>query len=600
MFLQRYLKNYVVLTLGLLLANQSLAELRFGPAPQATPTSETTERWRLPATRAHAAQNLQAYTLAQLARPTPPDPATATRQELAAYFAQNRYSDTDILNLQTMYLYPEFVQLARQLPGYNAAITKLHQELATTNPLTRLWRTLQGTYTAGLAEQVAKLYEALPKAPATPHLSSNNASKTKLPALDHQTQLALLENDRSDWQYQLATYPASSNSQHQIYLRQRCQALTALQTDGPVTTTQKYLLTPALTDWLTQHQQNPSAYATSTGHQLQQVLQQECVDLLTQTAGLTPLSPLYQHQQALLDFVSAANAYNHAGGAHQAAQINDLCWSLLEYGQAVTDGVVQGLNSVAQTIVDHPIETLAYAVAGEYLLAYQLGRVVHDLAGIGIVALRDPAQAQAQWDDYIAPLTQLIQTIQQRELSVTEAVKTGTSLAVAWRAQGRLLKGLNKFYSTTKTQALQFAKQHPTVLPQQYLATAEGQVLKAVDPNKLSRRQRRLEREEVAKTPIKEFLGELPPQNFEKALKYATKQEKLDHFFINHPGQFSRLIIKAGDEKTLVAKIIKACAGKLPKSGEFKEIPVEIFGTRVYIRGTVIDNVPYLGTMFIK
>jgi hypothetical protein len=45
---------------------------------------------------------------------------------------------------------------------------------------------------------------------------------------------------------------------------------------------------------------------------------------------------------------------------------------------------------------------------------------------------------------------------------------------------------------------------------------------------------------------------------------------------------------------------LNAANGKLPISGIFKDIPVNVAGVTVLIRGNVIDGVPRLGTMFIK
>ncbi|HLB41203.1 MAG TPA: hypothetical protein VJJ83_05410, partial [Candidatus Babeliales bacterium] len=293
---------------------------------------------------------------------------------------------------------------------------------------------------------------------------------------------------------------------------------------------------------------DPTAYATNTGHQLQQVLQQECVDLLSQTAGITPLSPLYQHQRALTELIDAAHSYSQTGALHEAVQVNDLCWSLLEYGQAAVSGAAQGLNAVAHEAVTHPLETLAYAAAGEYLLAYQLAKVVHDLAGIGITAMHDPAQARAQWQDYIAPLEQTITALQQQSRTTADLIKASTSLAVTWHAQNRLLGGLKKFYGATKTNALQFAKQHPQIAPQQYLATAEGQVLKAVTESAVTPKR-------FTKPPVNSIVNQSPVAILKNGY-YEVNGFKFTEYYYNrlwdngrhYPSLITREVLESATE----------------------------------------------------
>jgi hypothetical protein len=45
---------------------------------------------------------------------------------------------------------------------------------------------------------------------------------------------------------------------------------------------------------------------------------------------------------------------------------------------------------------------------------------------------------------------------------------------------------------------------------------------------------------------------------------------------------------------------LDASVGKLPVSGVFKDVVVNVSGYDVYIRGRVMDGIPKLGTFFIK
>ena len=54
-----------------------------------------------------------------------------------------------------------------------------------------------------------------------------------------------------------------------------------------------------------------------------------------------------------------------------------------------------------------------------------------------------------------------------------------------------------------------------------------------------------------------------------------------------------------GQENTFRA-VLNAANGKLPASGVFNNIPVNVGGQTIFLRGNVIDGIPRLGTMFIK
>ena len=53
-------------------------------------------------------------------------------------------------------------------------------------------------------------------------------------------------------------------------------------------------------------------------------------------------SLLYDHQEALIDFTVAMVDYNHEGLTDKAMSIGDMCWTLLDYGQAIAEGAALG------------------------------------------------------------------------------------------------------------------------------------------------------------------------------------------------------------------------------------------------------------------
>jgi hypothetical protein len=187
----------------------------------------------------------------------------------------------------------------------------------------------------------------------------------------------------------------------------------------------------------------------------------------------------YGHQEALVDCIDAAREYNQVGLVHKASVITDFCWALLNYGSAVAEGAACGLIGAVRDMVEHPIQTVACVVAGEYVLAYQLCKVVSNVADIGITALHNPSRAREKWNDYIESINNIISAIKNREMTCRDTIKMGTAVTVGLIAQSKLLGGLSKFYTITKNTVLAFAQNNSSFTPQQYMQTPEGLLLRA-------------------------------------------------------------------------------------------------------------------------
>ncbi len=73
---------------------------------------------------------------------------------------------------------------------------------------------------------------------------------------------------------------------------------------------------------------------------------------------------------------------------------------------------------------------------------------------------------------------------------------------------------------------------------------------------------------------------------------------KLNHLFpAKH--NLGGLVNQLGGQENTIRAVLNAANGKLPASGVFNNIPVSVGGQTVFIRGSVIDGIPRLGTMFI-
>src|SRR5438309_7675588 len=163
--------------------------------------------------------------------------------------------------------------------------------------------------------------------------------------------------------------------------------------------------------------------------------------------------------------------YNHEGMTDKATLIGDLCWTLLDLGQAVVEGAALGVYSAAADILTNPIEATVCIIAGKEILAYQLCKVLYNVADIGITAVSDWNSAKEKWNNYTEPISNIINAINKKELSLRDCVKGGTAFVVGLKAQSKLLGGLGKFCNVVKQKSINFIQKNPLLSPQEYLAT---------------------------------------------------------------------------------------------------------------------------------
>jgi hypothetical protein len=77
-------------------------------------------------------------------------------------------------------------------------------------------------------------------------------------------------------------------------------------------------------------------------------------------------------------------------------------------------------------------------------------------------------------------------------------------------------------------------------------------------------------------------------------------KEKAGHVFKKVEHNLNPLVESLGGERNVVRAVLDGANGRLPASGLFKDLPVTIGDTTVYVRGVIVDGVPKIGTMFVK
>ena len=109
--------------------------------------------------------------------------------------------------------------------------------------------------------------------------------------------------------------------------------------------------------------------------------------------------------------------------------------------------------------------------------------------------------------------------------------------------------------------------------------------------------------EAAAKDVVKgetKLLSQFTESTINDAVQLVIKDKnKLAHLFPSKH-KLDGLVESLGGYENTVRAVMKAANGKLPSNGLFKDIPVVVNGSTVYLRGNVINGIPRLGTMFIK
>lgn len=259
-------------------------------------------------------------------------------------------------------------------------------------------------------------------------------------------------------------------------IAQRLDAIEYIKNNDMQYTVQSYQLNQNATDYF--KYKNIRKFTQCYGNQLQHTIHQECVDILNNTFSLTPQSPIWEYKKSLIVFMDAACDYNQMGLTNKAMDITDTCWTFFDYSKAILEGTAEGLISAVQDMAEHPANTVLCAVAGEYVLAYQLSKVLYNVADIGLTALVDTQKATEQWQEYIAPVNNLIDAISNKEISLKQGAQKVTKFAVELKVQNKVLGGLGNLFKVSKNRAIEFFKNNPEVSPENYMATHEGILLK--------------------------------------------------------------------------------------------------------------------------
>jgi len=94
------------------------------------------------------------------------------------------------------------------------------------------------------------------------------------------------------------------------------------------------------------------------------------------------------------------------------------------------------------------------------------------------------------------------------------------------------------------------------------------------------------------------LLNQFSSRTIDDAIRWASRPEKLTHIFAPKHN-LGPLTNQLGGQQNTLRAVLNAANGKLPASGVFNNIPVNVNGYTIFLRGSVHNGIPKLGTMFI-
>lgn len=267
------------------------------------------------------------------------------------------------------------------------------------------------------------------------------------------------------------------------HLDTRIRTFNTLKDHGEYYSVEAYVLNTQVDQLLENAGFNRDVFTQCYGNQYQQCLHQESLEVLEHASQIPISSARYQHQATIATFVEVACEYNHAGECHKSVPLLDFCWALLSWGtqivEGAAEGVVSGVVGAARDIIEHPVETGVSLVLGSsVILTYQLSKIVYKVADLSVTTIMNPVAAKEKWDSYLEPINQLLDAIDKKQIGLKEVSKVVTQFGVQWYTQAKLLGALRTFYDSIKSKAVAYFHSNQSALPQQYLATPDGQLCK--------------------------------------------------------------------------------------------------------------------------
>jgi RHS repeat-associated protein len=96
------------------------------------------------------------------------------------------------------------------------------------------------------------------------------------------------------------------------------------------------------------------------------------------------------------------------------------------------------------------------------------------------------------------------------------------------------------------------------------------------------------------------LLPQFSTKTIDEAVELVFSDPNKVHHLFQDKHKFTNLVANLGGDRATVKAVLEGANGKLPASGIFDNVAVDIHGVTVYVSGNVINGMPRIGTMYIK
>ncbi len=142
-----------------------------------------------------------------------PNPLDYSLPQLKEYFADQDYTEAQILSENTLYMSDEFVKLAKTYSGYEAAISSLHKKIDQMGFAAKAWHWIRCKYSPGLDKRIRSLYTEIQKNKATKHQPIHKQQTTKVLPQCQKQLISILESHTD----QVIVIEAIDQLAHQVF-----------------------------------------------------------------------------------------------------------------------------------------------------------------------------------------------------------------------------------------------------------------------------------------------------------------------------------------------------------------------------------------------
>lgn len=348
---------------------------------------------------------------------------------------------------------------------------------------------------------------------------------------------------------------------------------------------------------------DPSNYRALYGNQVQHVIHAHNLENVTDLSQekVAPHTFNEEFRNTIVEVIDHSVQLNATGDIPQASLLS--CYGAqmvgffkevkrvgIEVGIGFKDGISQGFRQTIHTF-SHPKETM------------------QNIGKLTILTIKLFGDATCLEDSFFLPERE-IQNIREniipvldaakeklQNASIRDVVREATAFGIDSLLTHRTCMILGKACSITTNAIVEKLIKTDGVMSDLEVITAEGLKVTTKPPFETGLLN---EAEEIIQNGTKTIGKQFTQEAVEEGVKYATTKNKIKHIFDKAEHNLEPLVKRFGNYENTVREILKAVDGKLPMTGLFDDIPVNVDGFTVYVRGVVIDEIPKLGTFFIK